>query len=231
MTCPLTGPAKTGALNLQSSSKRMHGLTPRQQQVLNFIQTRQASFGVAPSLREIAKEFGFRSMTAAADHVRALRRKGALVHHPRMARAHAVAPGFGAARPAPVAVSLLRRPSLSPDATEAKAAVASEVLLYVDGITPGLQSAESLFALDVKDNAWAGRHIIDGDMVVLDAARVPVPGDMVAVMDGDDYALKSYVVADSEICLRSDSSDNGELIPATGCSIKGVLVGVIRRFV
>ena len=30
-------------------------------------------------MREIARQFGYKSMTAAADHVRALRRKGFLV--------------------------------------------------------------------------------------------------------------------------------------------------------
>ena len=41
-------------------------------------------------MREIARQFGYKSMTAAADHVRALRRKGFLVHHPRQARSHSV---------------------------------------------------------------------------------------------------------------------------------------------
>ena len=50
----------------------MEGLTTRQQQVLEFIQVSQVEQGVVPTLREIARQFGFRSMTAAADHVRAL---------------------------------------------------------------------------------------------------------------------------------------------------------------
>src|ERR1051325_11526961 len=56
----------------------METLTRRQQQILEFIKGTQERVGTAPSLREIAGHFGFSSMNAAADHVRALRRKGAL---------------------------------------------------------------------------------------------------------------------------------------------------------
>ena len=52
-------------------------LTQKQQAVLHFIAA-EAEVGAPPTLREIAAHFGFRSKTAAADHVRALRQKGFL---------------------------------------------------------------------------------------------------------------------------------------------------------
>ena len=72
----------------------MEGLTSRQHEILEFIQASQLECGVVPTLREIARHFGFRSMTASADHVRALRRKGYLAHHPRLARSHSVVPSL-----------------------------------------------------------------------------------------------------------------------------------------
>ena len=48
-------------------------LTERQREVLEFIERNQQVQGVTPSLREIAAHFGFRSMSSAMDHVRALR--------------------------------------------------------------------------------------------------------------------------------------------------------------
>src|SRR5947208_10303161 len=61
-------------------------LTERQRQVLEFIKKTQRLTAQTPSLREIARHFGFGSMTAAADHVRALKRKGMLESSPRRAR-------------------------------------------------------------------------------------------------------------------------------------------------
>ena len=64
----------------------MQELTTQQKRVLDFIQSHQRSEGIVPTLREIARHFGFRSMTAAADHVRALRRKKVLAESDRRAR-------------------------------------------------------------------------------------------------------------------------------------------------
>jgi len=56
----------------------MRPITPRQQQVLDFI----VAFGIAherpPTRAEIAKHFGFKSDNAAQEHLAALARKGAI---------------------------------------------------------------------------------------------------------------------------------------------------------
>src|SRR5688572_7390026 len=72
----------------------MTGLTLRQGEVLAFIRSFSVREGVPPTLREIAQGFGWSSARAAYDHVRALTRKGALVHRegPRTARAYRLAP-------------------------------------------------------------------------------------------------------------------------------------------
>lgn len=60
-------------------------LTPRQQQVLDFI-TDCLEAGHPPSYREIMDHFGWCSTNAVADHVRALVAKGALIHEPWKSR-------------------------------------------------------------------------------------------------------------------------------------------------
>src|SRR5881394_1460181 len=55
----------------------MEELTSKQQKVLDYIRQGQQMKGQPPSLREIAKHMGV-TLTAAADHVRALKRKGSL---------------------------------------------------------------------------------------------------------------------------------------------------------
>ena len=64
----------------------MRELTDRQQQILRFIQNRQDSAGLAPTLREIAGHFRFRSPNAALAHVQALLAKGVLKNLPGRAR-------------------------------------------------------------------------------------------------------------------------------------------------
>ncbi|NIP77226.1 MAG: repressor LexA, partial [Xanthomonadales bacterium] len=62
-------------------------LTRRQQQILDFIRDFQQELGQAPSYREIAQHFRFRSVRAVQDHLRALTRKGALARQNGRARA------------------------------------------------------------------------------------------------------------------------------------------------
>lgn len=56
----------------------MSNLTPRQQQILDFIKGWMQEQGMPPTRAEIARAFGFRSANAAEDHLRALARNGAI---------------------------------------------------------------------------------------------------------------------------------------------------------
>src|SRR5512137_2808444 len=69
----------------------MNELTERQQQILGFIQGKQDSTGLTPTLREIASHFRFRSPNAALAHVQALLAKGFLKNLPGRARSLQVA--------------------------------------------------------------------------------------------------------------------------------------------
>ena len=56
----------------------MSDLTPRQRQILEFIQDAIAANGLPPTRAEIAEALGFRSANAAEEHLRALQRKGVI---------------------------------------------------------------------------------------------------------------------------------------------------------
>lgn len=53
-------------------------LTPRQQNILDFVQEFSQTNGFPPSIREIGEFFGIRSTNGVSDHLRALERKGFL---------------------------------------------------------------------------------------------------------------------------------------------------------
>src|SRR5437868_6634272 len=56
----------------------MAELTKRQRQIVDFIDRQRRDHGVTPSFKEIADQFGFRSLTTVADHLRLIRQKGVL---------------------------------------------------------------------------------------------------------------------------------------------------------
>lgn len=56
----------------------MPDLTPRQSEVLRFIKDHMALAQRPPTRHDIARHFGFKSDNAAEEHLKALRRKGAI---------------------------------------------------------------------------------------------------------------------------------------------------------
>jgi repressor LexA len=205
----------------------MESLTIRQQQVLDFIQSSQLEQGVVPTLREIARQFGFRSMTAAADHVRALRRKGYLVHHPRLARSHSVVPF----RQPPLHRSLVNVPLYGAipagfaDERQQEAGRSLSLDLESLGLRPGAQ----IFALEVRGDSMLGRHIVDGDIAILDRGRTPKPNDVVAALIDRESTLKTLAIENGRTFLRAENPDYPDLYPAQELLIQGVLVALVRR--
>ena len=51
-------------------------LTPKQAAILRFLETRIQQDGYAPTFEEIAREFGFRSLSTVSEHVKHLADKG-----------------------------------------------------------------------------------------------------------------------------------------------------------
>lgn len=205
----------------------MEGLTARQQQILAYIQSSQDQHGVVPTLREIAGQFGFRSMTAAADHVRALRRKGYLVHHPRLARSHSVVPSLQHAGRRPlVSVPLYGSVPAGPADERTQEADRS---VTVDLQSLGLRAHAQIYGLEVRGDSMIGRHILHGDIAILDRSLTPKPGDVVAALIDRASTLKTFAIENGGPFLRAENPDYPDLHPAHELLIQGVLVALVRK--
>jgi len=204
----------------------MQALTERQQEILEFIRAHQEQEGGAPSLREIAAHFQFRSMTAAADHVRALRRKGALAGEARRARALRVVSPFHRLR---------RRVAEIPRFGSIPAGFAGDRLqeakgcVSIDIETIGIRPTPRTFALEVRGDSMIGRHILDGDLVILEHGMTPRTGDAVAALIDNESTLKTFVLNRGKPYLRAENPRYPDLIPASELVIQGVMVALIRK--
>lgn len=205
----------------------MEGLTSRQQQILAFVHASQVEHGVVPTLREIAQQFGFRSMTAAADHVRALRRKGYLAHHPRLARSHSVVPSLHqAGRRSLVSVPLY---GAIPAGFADERTQEADRSVAVDLQSLGLRAHAQIYGLEVRGDSMIGRHILHGDIAILDRSLTPKPGDVVAALIDRESTLKTFESANGRPFLRAENPDYPALHPAHELLIQGVLVALVRK--
>ncbi|HNQ89954.1 MAG TPA: transcriptional repressor LexA [Verrucomicrobiota bacterium] len=200
----------------------MNTLTDRQQQVLEFIRRTLQQNGIAPTLREIADHFRFRSVKAAADHVQVLRRKGWVTTQPRRARTLQVtsrAPQF----PIPLYGSI---PAGLPDDRRQE----SRGGMPLDLASLGIRPTARTFVLEVLGDSMIGRHILPGDLVVLEHGKTPRSGDVVAALIDNESTLKTFVQErGAPPCLRAENPRYPQLHPAAELVIQGVMVGLVRR--
>ncbi len=204
----------------------MTELTKRQREVLNFIEATQNRAGMSPTLREIARHFGFKSPKASADHVAALRRKGVLATHSRKARGLRVVSRWQKMLQPVVHIPLYGTiPAGFADGREQRASACISIDVRTVGVNPTPQT----FALEVRGDSMIGKGILDGDMAVIEPGRDPRSGDVVAALIDNENTLKTFVLEKGRATLRAENPKYPQLIPHCDLVIQGVMVALIRK--
>jgi repressor LexA len=204
----------------------MEELTAQQKRILDFIRTHQQTEGVIPTLREIADHFGFRSMTAAADHVRALQRKGHLAGRPRHARSLRVITPLDSLRRQVVDVPVYGAIPAGFASEQQEEAVGC---ISMDVKTLGVRSRGRIFALQVHGDSMVGKNILDRDYVIVEQGRTPQTGDVVAALVDNESTLKTYMMRYGKPYLKAENPKYPDIIPAIDLAIQGVMVALVRR--
>ena len=201
-------------------------LTKAQQRVLDFIQSEVHAGKPVPTLREIADRFGFRSHRAAACHLEALKRKGFVLSEPGKARSLCIASPFARLRKRIVDIPLFGSiPAGLPQARTQDA----EGCVSVDIESIGVKPTRNTFALRVTGDSMIGKHICNGDIVVLEHGPDPRNGQIVAALIDGESTLKTFVVKAGKPYLKSENPKYPDLIPAQELMIQGVVRSVLRR--
>ena len=202
----------------------MNPPTPRQQQVLDFISERHRTRGGVPSIREIATHLGLKSTSSAHLHVEALQRKGWLerVNSSGTARSLRVAgpeekrlPGIPLLGAIPAGHGDLRTQE-------------PEGMIHVDLEGLKIPRSSRTFALRVTGDSMIGKHIMDGDIVILEQNAEPRPGDVVAALIDGQSTLKTFVREKGRTFLRAENPRYPNLIPSGELMIQGVVRMLIR---
>lgn len=193
---------------------------------MDFIEAEAQAGRPVPTLREIANRFGFRSHRAAACHLEALRHKGFIESKRGKARSWRIT--------SPLA-KLRRRIADIPLFGSIPAGFADERkqeargCVTIDIGTLGIKPTTRTFALEVRGDSMIGRHILDGDVVVVEHGQTPRNGDVVAALIDGESTLKTYMTDRGKAYLRAENPRYPKLVPARELVIQGVMVALIRK--
>ncbi len=200
-------------------------LTERQRDVLDFIRRRIDGDGIAPTLQEIADEFGFASTASAQKHVGLLEKKGFLRREKHQKRGLLLAP-----QPASGRVDEARLPLLG--AVAAGSPIESIPDAEMISVPPDLLRAGEHYVLRVRGDSMVEEGIHDGDYVVVHSTTAAADGDVVVALLGDEVTLKRiYRQAAGRVRLQPANAALPPLIVAADqVTVQGIVVGLLRRY-
>lgn len=202
-------------------------LTPRQQQILELIQSAIANTGSPPTRAEIAAELGFKSANAAEEHLQALARKGAIELVSGTSRGIRLKGQNLRAEPTPQGMAL---PLIG------RVAAGSPILAqeHVDQtyfVESSLFERKPDYLLRVRGMSMRDAGIMDGDLLAVQSTRDAKNGQIVVARLGDDVTVKRYRRLPDHIELLPENPDYKTIVvePGEPFEIEGLAVGLIRN--
>lgn len=197
-------------------------MTPRQMEILTSIRDSQRSQGFAPTMQELADEFGISKVTV-FEHVEALIARRQLSRAKNRARSLKLT----AAAQLPD-----DRAAVIPFAGRIAAGAPIEAIEQAEDmdIEAMFSGRGERFILEVEGDSMIGDHICDGDLVVAEKRSTIRNGEtVVAILEGGDATLKRYYR--QRDCIRlQPANPKYKPIYTKEVDIQGVVIGVIRRF-
>jgi repressor LexA len=199
----------------------MSKLTSRQQQILKFIERNIKQTGLPPTRADMCRHFGFKSPTAAEDHLKALQRKGAIELLAGVSRGirllHAETDEMGIPLIGQVAAGA---PILAEENIE------DYFKLDASRFSPKVD-----YLLRVRGQSMQQSGILDGDLLAVHRTQEVYNGQIVVARIDDEVTVKRFEKKGHYVRLLPENPDFEAIeIDLSRCefAIEGLGVGVIR---
>jgi len=219
-------------------------LTPRQQQILDLVQSAIERTGAPPTRAEIAAELGFKSANAAEEHLQALARKGVieLVHGTSrgIRLCSDTLRSLNEARLSQYGKQyMLPLPSLAQLSLPLVGRVAAgSPILAQEHVDQTYLMEASVFPrrpdylLKVRGMSMRDAGIMDGDLLAVQKAKEAKTGQIVVARLGDEVTVKRLRRTRHGIELIPENPDFQTIVVAPddeSFELEGIAVGLIRN--
>ncbi|MFH0730728.1 MAG: transcriptional repressor LexA [Pseudomonadota bacterium] len=200
-------------------------LTPRQQQLLNYLEKVITAEGKAPSLRQTAADLGV-SHTAVAQCLTALEGKGYLKRDGRYSRSIYL-------------LNRLRQPAGPQRVREVPiiGRVTAGLPLYAQQTWDGsvvldtlIFRGQNLFALRIRGDSMRDARIHDGDLAICEPRQYAMDREIVvALINGEEATVKRFFRHPDHIELRPENPRYTPMrYPFSEVLIQGKVIGIHR---
>ena len=200
----------------------MDQLTPRQSEILSFLQDFIEQSGMPPTRAEIARALGFKSVNAAEEHLRALQRKGVIDLIPGASRG--------------IRLKDFMREQLGLPLI-GRVAAGNPILAeeHIEGhyrIDMSLFDPRPHFLLRVEGMSMKDIGILDGDLVAVHRTPEVRSGQIIVARLEDEVTVKRYRQEGSVVWLMPENEEFEPIkvdLKQQHMMIEGVVVGLVRK--
>lgn len=224
-------------------------LTPKQTELLLYVNQRLIEDGVSPSFDEMKEALGLRSKSGIHRLISGLEERGFIRRLPHRARAlevlklpdqAGIADRYDSSRirsPEPANDTTPPAPGVVAVPLYGRIAAGTPIEALRDpnttvGIPPDMLGRGDHYALEVAGDSMVDAGILDGDTVVIQQGASWEPGDIVvALVDREEATLKILKPDGSRIALiPANPRYETRLYEPDRVEVQGRLVGLLRRY-
>lgn len=199
-------------------------ITPKQQEILEFIKQEILKKGYPPAVRDICEAVHLKSTSSVHSHLETLEKNGYIRRDPTKPRAiEIIDDTFNLARREVVNVPLIGavaagQPVLAQENIEDYFPIPAEYMPNTD-----------TFMLKVKGESMVNAGIFDGDYIMVAQQTTAKNGDIVVALVEDSATVKTFYKENGHYRLQPEN-DSMEPILVDDVAILGKVFGVFRLF-
>lgn len=199
-------------------------ITPKQQEILDYIKEEILKRGYPPTVREICETVHLKSTSSVHSHLETLEKNGYIRRDPTKPRAIEICDdSFQMVRTEMVSLPIVGHvaagtPILAEQNIEEYFPVPAEVV----------PSGES-FILNVKGDSMINAGIFDGDRVFVNMCNTAENGEIIVAMIDDSATVKRFYKEKDHIRLQPEN-DTMDPIIVDDCQIIGKVFGIFRIY-
>ncbi|MCM1027487.1 MAG: transcriptional repressor LexA [Roseburia sp.] len=199
-------------------------ITPKQQEILDYIKDEILKKGYPPTVREICETVRLKSTSSVHSHLETLEKNGYIRRDPTKPRAIEICDeGFQMVRTEMVSIPVVG------NVAAGQPILAEENIQEYFPVPADVVPRGESFILNVRGESMINAGIFDGDRVFVNACNTANNGEIVVALIDDSATVKTFYRENGYVRLQPEN-DNMDPIIVDNCQILGKVYGVLRFF-
>ena len=204
----------------------IHGgkITPKQQEILDYIKDEILKKGYPPTVREICETVSLKSTSSVHSHLESLEKNGYIRRDPTKPRAIEVCDeSFQMVRTEMVSLPVIG------NVAAGQPILAEENIVEYFPVPADVVPKGESFILNVRGDSMVNAGIFNGDRVFVNSCNTARNGEIIVALIDDSATVKTFYRENGHIRLQPEN-DTMDPIIVKECQILGKVFGVFRFY-